>query len=83
MKNKLTLSIDPKVKEKAKKVASKRGESVSKMVEDYLNSLPDINLNETIPDDSIVSELAGSVSAPKPVDYKAELSTILEKKYNG
>lgn len=83
MKDKLTLSIDSKVKEKAKKVAVKRGESVSKMVEDYLDTLSDTNLNENIPDESIVSELAGSVSAPKPVDYKKELSAILEKKYNG
>lgn len=83
MKDKLTLSIDPKVKEKAKKLAFKRGESISKMVEDYLNALPDTNFNKHIPNDSIVSELAGSVSAPKTADYKTELSDILEKKYNG
>lgn len=82
MKEKLTLSIDKKVKEKAKKVAFKRGESVSQMVEDYLSTISNIDINSSIPEDSIVSELAGSVSAPKSVDYKAELADSLEKKYN-
>ena len=39
MKEKLTLSIDKKTKEKAKRFAQKKGTSISKMVETYLDSL--------------------------------------------
>lgn len=39
MKEKLTLSIDKKVKEKAKKFARIQGKSISQMVQSYLESL--------------------------------------------
>lgn len=39
MKEKLTLSIDKKTKEKAKRFAQKKGTSISQMVERYLESL--------------------------------------------
>lgn len=39
MKEKLTLSIDKKTKEKAKRFAQKKGTSISQMVETYLESL--------------------------------------------
>ncbi len=38
-KTKLTLSIDPLIVERAKKVARRKGVSVSEMVEHYLNRI--------------------------------------------
>ena len=39
MTTKLTLSIEKKTIEKAKILSLKRGKSISKIVEDYLNSI--------------------------------------------
>ena len=39
MKSKLTLRLDDQVKERAKRLAEKRGASVSKIVEDYFRLL--------------------------------------------
>lgn len=39
MKSKLTLRLDERVKERAKRLAEKRGTSVSKIVEDYFRLL--------------------------------------------
>lgn len=78
MKDRLTLTIDRKTKERAKKVAFKKGKSVSQIVEDYLKTLTE--LESEIPEDSIVSELSGSVPIPQEIDYNDELVNILEKK---
>lgn len=78
MKDRLTLTIDRKTKERAKKIAFKKGKSVSQIVEDYLKTLSEYE--SEIPDDSIVSELSGSVPIPQDTDYNEELVNILEKK---
>ena len=39
MTTKLTLSIEKETIEKAKRLSSKRGKSISKIVEDYLNTI--------------------------------------------
>lgn len=83
MKDKLTLSIDKKVKEHAKKVAFKKGKSISKIVEEYLRTLSGPSVQKEIADDSIVSELAGSVNIPPNLSYKESLTDILEEKYHG
>jgi hypothetical protein len=83
MKDKLTLSIDKNVKEHAKKVAFKKGESISKMVEDYLRTLSGPSVNQKIESDSIVSELSGSVSIPADADYRKSLTDIIEENYDG
>ena len=41
MTKKLTLSIDPETIERAKRIGKRRGKSVSKMVEEFLNTLDD------------------------------------------
>ncbi|MEX0719888.1 MAG: DUF6364 family protein [Balneolaceae bacterium] len=82
MKEKLTLSIEKQTKERAKKIAFKEGVSISEMVENFLNSLPETDLDTKIPQDSLVTELAGSIKIPDDVDYDEELTRILEEKYN-
>lgn len=41
MATKLTLSMDEKVINHAKRIARRRGKSLSKMVEEYFNSIPE------------------------------------------
>jgi hypothetical protein len=63
MNTKLTLSI-PKIEvDYAKKIAKKRGKSVSKMVEDYFAGLKRIEEESKSDADPLVSELAGVVSS--------------------
>jgi Family of unknown function (DUF6364) len=63
MNTKLTLSI-PKVEvDYAKKIAKKRGKSVSKMVEDYFAGLKRIEEESKMDEDSLVRELAGVIAS--------------------
>lgn len=59
MKSKLTLRLDDQLKERAKRLAEKRGTSVSQIVEDYLRLLlrdSEENASEPDPDKKIVSD---------------------------
>lgn len=79
MNAKLTLSIDSKVIESAKKLSKKRGESISKMVEDYL-----IKISKPLkrPSKSSIVELRGiGGSVPENFDYKKEIYEYLMEKY--
>lgn len=80
MKDKLTLSISKKVKERAKLAASKKGKSISQLVEEYLNEISLEENDSSIPEDSITHQLTGSVKAPK-TNYKTDLTERLEEKY--
>ncbi len=80
MSTKLTLSLDSKVIESAKRLSKKRGESLSKMVENYLIKISKpIKRNDT---KSSVLELRGmGGSVPKDFDYKKEIADYLMEKY--
>jgi len=55
MTTKLTLSIDVQTIKKAKLISAKKGTSISKLVEEYLNTLSVIDENKK----SVVKELSG------------------------
>jgi hypothetical protein len=81
MTTKLTLTLDDKVIRSAKKYASRKGKSLSKMVEVYLKNVSsddttDNNLSQR------VIRLKGVIRLPKDFDYKNELSKQLSSKYN-
>ena len=59
MTTKLTLRIDDKLIERAKSHAQRTGKSVSRMVEDYFELLPDPRQTEHRPLPPIVSSLLG------------------------
>ena len=80
MNTKLTLTIDDSVIAEAKKYASRKGESLSALVENYLKSVT----KKDKPSDKfspIVKSLKGSFKAPEGFDYKKELTNALAKKY--
>ena len=71
MKSKLTLRLDDDLKERAKQLASERGISVSRLVEDYFRLL----LHEPTGDGSRSSEDTGSPNTPgKSSDSEEALS---------
>ena len=85
MSTKLTLSFDKKVIEKAKEYARSNGRSLSNIIEEYLKSLVQSNMND---DDFKISPavkaLWGSVKVPESLkgnDYKDMIGHELEKKY--
>lgn len=82
MDAKLTLKLNQEIIEKAKKYASDKKLSLSKLIENYLNSLTsDKNSNNEIEISPFVKSLATGSKIPADYDYKAEYSNHLLEKY--
>ena len=80
MKTKLTLTIEDTVVIFAKKICSKKGKSLSHLVENYLKSIIVKKINH--PSVSLkVSKLMGILQLPDDFDYKTGLTNALSKKY--
>jgi hypothetical protein len=81
MDTKLTLKLDQKIIDKAKKYASGNKMSLSRLVEAYLQSLT----TEKESDDFEISPFIKSISTgkelPIDLDYKKEYSSYLIEKY--
>jgi hypothetical protein len=80
MTTKLTLTIEDKVIDSAKKYARQKGKSLSDIVENYLKS---ITTQEETPAtlSPKVTKLMGVIKLPEDFDYKKELGNALVKKY--
>jgi hypothetical protein len=82
MNQKLTLTVEQSVIEKAKLYAKAKGRSLSDIIENYLKVIT--KESENISDvelGPIVKSLKGSFKMPKDFDYKKELSNALSEKY--
>ncbi|MEX2233009.1 MAG: DUF6364 family protein [Cyclobacteriaceae bacterium] len=77
---KLTLSLEKKVIEQAKKYAKKKNISLSKLIEAYLNraSLQEKDEPDISP---LVKSLSGVIKLPKDFNRKKAYSDFLDKKY--
>jgi len=82
MNQKLTLKLNGRTIQKAKAAAKKRGQSLSKMVENYFESVtanyPSVREKEISPR---VRALSGIVKVPKNFDPEKEYTDYLLKKY--
>lgn len=82
MDTKLTLKLDKSIIEKAKAYASDQQVSLSKLVENYLNSLTS---NPTKTDEIAISPFVKSLTngstIPADYDYKKDYQDYLEEKY--
>lgn len=81
MDTKLTLKLDKKVIEKAKKYASNKKTSLSRLVEAYFQSLTiedDVSEFEISP---FIKSIATGTEMPADLDYKKEYSDYLMEKY--
>lgn len=80
---KLTLKLNQDSIQRAKNYGATHGISLSKMVENFFdsistNNLPPINNQEYSP---LVQELAGIINLPEEDDYKLEYENYLRAKY--
>lgn len=80
MTTKLTLTIEDKVIDSAKKYAQKNGKSLSHLVENYLKSITTKESDATILSNKVI-KLMGVIKLPDDFDYKTALSNSLSKKY--
>ena len=80
MTTKLTLTIEDKVIDSAKRYAQKNGKSLSHLVENYLKSITTKETKEEVISPRVL-KLMGVIKLPKDFDYKAELGNALAKKY--
>lgn len=84
MDTKLTLKLNQEVIEKAKQYASDKKLSLSRLIENYLNSLTSekSNKNELEISPFVKSLTAGiKYSIPNDLDYKKERADYLEQKH--
>ena len=80
MNTKLTLNIDQDIIEEAKSYAKNNSVSLSKLIENYLQSLTKKNAEESKVS-PLVESLTGVISLEND-DYKKEYSDYLSKKYS-
>ncbi|TXD49493.1 MULTISPECIES: DUF6364 family protein [unclassified Polaribacter] len=82
MNTKLTLTIEKEVIEIAKKYAKEKGQSLSKMVENYFKLVTDNR--DKVSEEELsykVKKLRGIIKTETDFDYKKVLTEELSKKY--
>ena len=81
MDTKLTLKLDQEIIEKAKHYATEKKISLSRIVENYLNSLTSDKENNDIQISPFVKSLSSGIEIPADYDYKKDRADYLEQKY--
>jgi hypothetical protein len=81
MDTKLTLKLDQEIIEKAKHYASEKKISLSRIIENYLNSLTSDKTNNDIQISPFVKSLSSGIKIPADYDYKKDRADYLEQKY--
>lgn len=81
MNTKLTLKLDQEIIEKAKQYASEKRLSLSRIIENYLNSLTSDKTNNDIQISPFVKSLSSGIKIPADYDYKKDRADYLEQKY--
>lgn len=78
---KLTLKLDQEIIEKAKFYASEKKLSLSRLIENYLNSLTSDNPKNDLQISPFVKSLTSGIEIPNDYDYKRNRADYLEQKY--
>jgi hypothetical protein len=82
MDTKLTLKLNQEIIEKAKVYASQKKMSLSRIIENYLNSLTSDSKNEnSIEISPFVKRMSSGKKMPTDLDYKKEYSEHLMNKH--
>lgn len=82
--NKLTLSVDKTLVEKARKYTSKEHESISNLVSDFLETYIAMKSKNTLPDNTIGShaaKFAGIISLHNASSRKEDIADIIIEKH--
>ncbi len=79
MTRKLTLSISEKTILKARRISRRKGKSISRLVEDFLNSITEKEQKK----ESLVKKSSGVLKGKVPanLDWKKTKAAYLKKKY--
>lgn len=83
MESKLTLRLNKKVVEGAKRFSKKNNTSISKIVENYLDSILKTGQDQNISISPGVEKISGILKEADIKDYKKEISAYIEKKHSG
>ena len=70
MATKLTLSVNEETVQRAKRISKKRGKSVSKIFEEFINSLPEKEPEKTFSIREMSNRLKEEITVPENVDYR-------------
>ena len=81
MDTKLTLKLDQEIIEKAKQYASEKKLSLSRLIENYLNSLTSNKTNDDLQISPFVKSLSSGIKIPADYDFKKDRADYLEQKY--
>jgi hypothetical protein len=81
MDTKLTLKLDQEIIEKAKHYAAENKLSLSRIIENYLNSLTSDKTNNDIQISSFVKSISSGIKIPADYDYKQDRADYLNQKY--
>lgn len=81
MDTKLTLKLNQDIIEKAKQYASEHKLSLSRLIENYLNSLTSDKTNSDIQISPFVKSLSSGVEIPTDYDYKKDRADYLARKH--
>lgn len=81
MDAKLTLKLNQEIIEKAKHYASDKKLSLSRIIENYLNSLTSDQTNNGIQISPFVKSLSSGIKIPTDYDYKKDRADYLEQKH--
>ena len=81
MNTKLTLKLNKRAIERAKRYASKNKKSLSVIVENYFNLITDKENRDEIEISPNVRELLGIIKLPEDIDIKKIYGKHLEEKY--
>ncbi len=81
MTTRITLTIEQEILEQAKKYANESGQSLSGIIEIYLESLSKKIAKNDIELTPLVKSLKGSFKAPENYDYQENISQSLSEKY--
>ena len=82
MDTKLTLKLNKKIIDRAKKYARKNKQSLSAMVENYFNMVASSDLSNEFEVSPNVLELSGIIKLPENINLKELYGEHLEKKYS-
>ena len=81
MDTKLTLKLNQEIIEKAKLYASEKKLSLSRLIENYLNSLTSEKTKDEIQISDFVKSMSSEIKLPADFDYKKERANYLEQKF--
>lgn len=81
MTRKLTILVEEETIKRAKKYSAQTGQSLSKIIESYLDLITQPQESKTKKFSPRIKRLMGSVKLPRDFDHKKEVEETIKKKF--